>query len=75
MNSLVQRVAGASLREIDSLLRELESLRNTLQSEGERVQRELTNYAALSQAAMESIRFNAEAMAQWRSQAEQTRSH
>ena len=75
VNSLVQRVAGASLREIDSLLRELESLRNTLQSEGERVQRELTNYAALSQAAMESIRINAEAMAQWRSQAEQTRSH
>jgi valyl-tRNA synthetase len=75
VNSLVQRVAGASLREIDSLLRELESLRNTLQSEGERVQRELTNYAQLSQAAMNSIRINAEALSQWRSQAEQASSH
>jgi valyl-tRNA synthetase len=75
VNSLVQRVAGASLREIDELLRELESLRNTLQSEGERVQRELTNYAALSQAAMNSIRINAESMSQWRSQADQARTH
>ncbi len=75
VNSLVQRVAGTSLREIDSLLRELESLRDTLRNEGERVQRELTNYAALSQAAMNSIRVNAESMSQWRTQAEQTRSH
>lgn len=75
VNSLVQRVAGASLREIDGLLRELEILRETLQTEGERVQRELTNYAELSQNAMNSIRINAEAMTNLRTQADQARTH
>jgi hypothetical protein len=75
VNSLVQRVAGASLREIDGLLRELEILRETLQTEGERVQRELTNYAELSQNAMNSIRINAEAMTNLRTSADQTRKH
>ena len=75
VNSLVQRVAGASLREIDSLLQELETLRDTLQSEGERVQRELTNYAQLSQNALESIRVNAEGMMQLRARPDQTPTH
>jgi hypothetical protein len=73
VNTLVQRVAGTSMREIDSLMRELEDLRTNLQNEGERLQRELTHYAQFSQAALNSIRVNAEALSQWRAQAEGTR--
>ena len=72
VNSLVQRVAGTSLREIDNLIQELQTLRDTLEAEGERVQRELTNYAQLSQNAMSSIRVNADAMLQLRTQPDQT---
>jgi uncharacterized protein with von Willebrand factor type A (vWA) domain len=66
VNSLVQRVSGNSLREIDNLLRELEGLREFLHSEGERVQREVAGYAQLSQTAMNSTKIITESMAAWR---------
>jgi uncharacterized protein (DUF3084 family) len=66
VNSLVQRVAGTSVREIDTLLRELEGLRDFLHSEGERVQREVQSYAQLSQTAMNATRVIAEGLPQWR---------
>lgn len=73
INSLVQRVAGSTLREIDLLLRELEGLRDLLHSEGERVQREVAGYAQLSQAAMNSTRVIAESMQTWRKQVDSVR--
>jgi hypothetical protein len=73
VNALVQRIAGTSVRDIDNLLRELEGVREFLHSEGERVQREVANYALLSQAAMNSTRIISESMAQWRKQVETTR--
>src|SRR3954447_7549417 len=54
VNSLIQRVAGTSLAEIENLVSELESLRDLLHAEGQRVQREISGYAQLSQAAMKS---------------------
>ena len=66
VNSLIQRVAGASLGEIESLIGELERLRDMLHSEGQRVQREIAGYAQLSHAAMKSARIIAENMAQWK---------
>lgn len=66
VNSLIQRVAGASLSEIESLITELERLREMLHSEGQRVQREVAGYAQLSHAAMKSTRIIAENMAQWK---------
>lgn len=66
VNSLIQRVAGGSLAEIDRLVNELDSLRDMLHSEGQRVQREIAGYAQLSQTAMKSTRIIAENMAQWR---------
>src|SRR5690606_17535222 len=56
LNSLIQRVAGTSLSEIENLITELETIRNTLHEEGQRVQREIAGYAQLSQAAMKSTR-------------------
>ena len=66
MNTLVQRVAGASVAEIDSLISELESLRDYLHSEGERVQREIAGYAQLSETAMKSTRLIADNVGQWK---------
>jgi hypothetical protein len=73
INSLVQRVAGTTLREIDMLLRELEGLRELLHAEGERVQREVAGYAQLSQAAMNSTRIISESMSNWRKQVDGAR--
>jgi hypothetical protein len=66
VNSLIQRVAGTSLAEIDNLISELEGLRDLLHAEGQRVQREISGYAQLSQAAMKSTRMIADNVAQWK---------
>jgi hypothetical protein len=66
VNSLIQRVAGTSLSEIENLIGELESLRDLLHAEGQRVQREISGYAQLSQAAMKSTRMIADNVAQWK---------
>lgn len=66
VSNLVQRVAGASMTEIDNVIVELQSVREILRKEGERVQREISGYANLSQAAMASMKIIAESMVQWR---------
>jgi hypothetical protein len=70
VNSLIQRVAGTSLAEIENLISELESLRDLLHAEGQRVQREISGYAQLSQAAMKSTRMIADNVTQWKRAAE-----
>jgi hypothetical protein len=66
VNSLIQRVAGTSLAEIEKLIGELEGLRDLLHAEGQRVQREISGYAQLSQAAMKSTRMIADNVSQWK---------
>ena len=66
VGNLVQRVAGASMTEIDNVILELQNVREVLRKEGERVQREISGYANLSQAAMASMKIIAESMVQWR---------
>ena len=73
LNSLIQRVAGTSLGEIENLISELESLRDLLHAEGQRVQREISGYAQLSQAAMKSTRMIADNVAQWKRTADSLR--
>ena len=73
VNSLIQRVAGTSLAEIEKLIGELESLRDLLHAEGQRVQREISGYAQLSQAAMKSTRLIADNVAQWKRAADNLR--
>ena len=70
VSSLIQRVAGISLSEIENLVQELESLRDVLHTEGQRVQREIAGYAQLSQAAIKSTRMISENVAQWKRAAE-----
>ena len=66
VSMLVQRVAGASMTEIDNVIEELRGMREFLRSEGERVQREIAGYATVSQTAAASMKVIAESMAQWR---------
>ena len=66
VNSLIQRVAGTSLSEIENLISELEALRDLLHAEGQRVQREISGYAQLSSAAMKSTRMIADNVQQWK---------
>ena len=68
INSVIDRVSGASLVEIERVISELSMVRDMLRREGERVQREITGYASLSQAAMTSMKIIADSLAQWKSQ-------
>jgi hypothetical protein len=74
LNSLIQRVSGTSVLEIEKLIAELQTLRDYLQNEGQRVQREITEYAHMSQAATKSTKIIAESLAQWKQTAESNRS-
>jgi hypothetical protein len=73
VNSLIQRVAGTSLSEIENLISELEALRDLLHAEGQRVQREISGYAQLSHAAMKSTRMITDNVQQWKRNAENLR--
>ena len=66
INQLLQRVAGTSVQEIDRLISDLQMLRNRLYEEGERVQREIVEYATLSQAALQSTKIIAESLTHWK---------
>ena len=55
-DALIRRMAGTAMDEIDGVIRELESLRERLRSEGERVNREIANYADLTGAAISAVR-------------------
>jgi hypothetical protein len=76
INTLIQRVSGASIMEIERVIAELTQVRDLLRSEGERVQREIAGYASLSQAAMTSMKIFGDSMAQWKPQGSpQVRKH
>jgi hypothetical protein len=69
ISTLVQRVAGTSVQEVDRLITELQQLRDLLQKEGARVQREITEYAHLSQSAMQSTKIITESLSHWKGDA------
>src|SRR5262249_22022878 len=53
LSALLQRVSGNSTREIDTLIRDLHDLREKLRADGERIHRDIVDYAALSQQVMQ----------------------
>jgi hypothetical protein len=67
ISSLLQRVSASSVQKIDRLISELKTLRERLHKEGERVQREIVEYASLSRAAMQSTKVIAESLSNWKS--------
>jgi len=66
VGSLVQRVSGTSVQEIEKLIAELHMLRETLQNEAARVQREIMGYAILTQDARQSLRTISESLSFWK---------
>jgi hypothetical protein len=73
IHSLLDRVSGSSVTEIDSLIADLRNVREFLKAEGDRVQREIASYAQLSQVAMTSVKIIAESMSQWKAQVSDAR--
>jgi len=53
LNALLRRVSGTSTREIDSLIGELQDLREKLHTDGDRIHRDIVEYAALNQHVMQ----------------------
>jgi hypothetical protein len=66
VNSVIDRVSSASVKEIEKLIAELENLRDFVQTEGQRVQREISGYAQMSQSAMSSTKIMVESVAKWK---------
>jgi cation transport regulator ChaC len=66
IGALLQRVAGTSVQEIDKLITELQTLRDMLHNEAARVQREIVEYATLSNAALQATKIIAESLTHWK---------
>ena len=64
-STLVRSVAGGPA-EIDRLMAEMHTLRDLLQAESARVEREIIEYAHLSQSAMQTTKIITESLAMWR---------
>ena len=64
--SLLQRVAGTSVREIDYLIAELQTLREKLQNDETRVQRAIVKFATLNQSTLHSTKVISECLANWK---------
>jgi hypothetical protein len=65
-HSMIGRVALHSANEIDRLIAELRTVQQFLETESRRVQREISAYVHLSQAAAKSSKTIVESMGQWR---------
>ena len=68
VGSAIERVSSASVVEIERVMAELANVRDMLRGEGERVQREVSGYASLSQTAMTSMKIIGDSLVQWKAQ-------
>jgi hypothetical protein len=66
VGSLVQKVSGTSVQEVEKLIAELQVLRGKLENEAARVQREIVGYAALIQDARKSIGTISDSLSFWK---------
>jgi hypothetical protein len=64
--SLVQQVAGVSLDQLDDVIVDLRNLRDFLHCEGVRVQREISGFLQLNQAAIGSTKLITDNVRQWK---------
>jgi hypothetical protein len=53
LGNLLDRVSGTSTKEIDNLIDDLQTLRKKLQADSNRIQRDIAEYASLSQSVMQ----------------------
>jgi hypothetical protein len=66
VNSLVQRVAGVSLDQLDDAIVDLRQLRDFLHSEGERIQGEISGYLQLNHTSISATRSIVDNIARWK---------
>lgn len=66
LDSLIRRVAAASMDGIDSTIRDLESVREMLRNEGQRVSGEVAEYASLSLSSMNAMKAIGESLRQFK---------
>lgn len=64
LSTLLRRVSANSTREIDNLIGELKTLREKLQADGTRVERDIVEYAALSQSVIQLTKIIADGVTQ-----------
>jgi len=64
--ALVSKMSDAPIEEIDRAIGELQGMRKALQEHGERVQRELAEYAGTSRSALDSLKCLSDSLAQWK---------
>jgi len=64
---LIQQIGDTSIAEIDRLIAELQEAKNYLQSEGERIEREMVRYTNLTQMASFTAKIIFDAISQWHS--------
>ena len=64
LSTLIERVSSATVVEIDRVIGELQNIRSLLHSEGDRVRREITGYAGLSQSAVSTMKVIADTLSQ-----------
>jgi hypothetical protein len=64
LGDLLRRVSANSTSEIDNLISELQLLREKLLADGYRVERDLVDYAALSQSVVDMTKIITESMTQ-----------
>jgi len=72
MKSTLLRITSHSMSELEGLAAELHEVREFLRSEGERVQREIANYAQLNHSALAAVRIITETIGPWKSSAQET---
>jgi hypothetical protein len=68
-DSLIQQVAGVSLSPLKNVILDLQQLHDFLHNEGERIQREISDYLQLSQTAMGSTKNIADNILLWKEKA------
>jgi len=66
LGTLIRRVSGASMDEIDRVILELQGVRDMLRNEGERISREIAGYASLNHAAMTAMKVIGDSLEQWK---------
>jgi hypothetical protein len=66
IGSMLQRVSGTSVQEIEQHIVELQTLREKLQSEAARMQREIMEYAILTEAARQSMETISDSVIFWK---------
>src|SRR5215467_3953094 len=63
---VIQKLGAPSIAQIEKLIGQLQEAKNLLESEGERIQREMVRYIKFTQLASASVKIIFETVSEWR---------